>query len=93
MESRVVHSGWLQSDKSNPSPQAPGSGYGRHCCEGNGLVLLISVNQHLKNSGQAVNNSDYSMVAPACSCMLVQHGLVVHTVKPAAVLLLKPLAG
>ena len=55
--------------------------------------MLSSVNQHLKNSGQAVNNSDYSMVAPACSCMLVQHGLVVHTVKPAAVLLLKPLAG
>jgi hypothetical protein len=57
------------------------------------MALPDSVNQYLKNSGQAVNKSDYSMVAPACSCMLVQHGVVVHMIKPAAVLLLKPLAG
>jgi len=83
----------LESDESIHHQQAPGSGYGRHCCEGKGLALSISVNQYLKNSGQAVNNSDYSMVAPACSCMLVQHGVVVHMIEPAAVLLLKPLAG
>ena len=88
--SRVVHSVWLESAKSIR--------HSKHRIQIQPAFLLRgslpnSVNQYLKNSAQAVNKSDYSMVVPACSCMLVQHGVVVHMIEPAAVLLLKPLAG